>query len=169
MADHDPRAKRAPKELWLYRNYIDQKYGPLAQERQILEMIVLGAPLPETLNRLCSIIDVEIGDVVSVVSLADEEGIHFCPKAQSAMQVGLTLFSSTDILSRSKNLLGTLEIYGCDPRLPTLHESQVIQKVARLVAIAVQRHEDAQEIERGSRDSASVRDNFETGKPPYIN
>ncbi len=169
MDDHDPRTKRAPKELWLYRNCIDNKYGPSAQERQILEMIVLGAPLPETLNRLCSIIDVEIGDVVSVVSLADEEGIHFCAKAQSAVQVGLTLFSSTDIVSRSRTLLGTLEIYGCDPRLPTAVETQVIQRVARLAAVALQRHKDAEELERFSRNSASAADDDEIERSPFIN
>jgi hypothetical protein len=169
MDDHDPRTKRAPKELWLYRNFINNKYGPLAQERQILEMIVLGAPLPETLNRLCSIIDMEIGDVVSAVSLADEEGIHFCANAQSAMQVGLTLFSSTDILSRSRTLLGMLEIYGCDPRLPTAVEIQVIQRVARLVAIALQRYKDAHELERFSENSANAGDNDDIEKPPFIN
>ncbi len=169
MDDHDPRAKRAPKEVWLFQNCIDGKYGPSAQERRILEMIVLGAPLPETLNRLCCIIDVEIGDVVSVVSLADEEGVHFCAKAQSAVQVGLTLFSSTDIVSRSRTLLGTLEIYGCDPRLPTALETQVIQRVARLAAVALQRHKDAEELERCSINSASAADDDEIERAPFIN
>jgi hypothetical protein len=169
MDDHDPRPKRAPKELWLSRNCTDNKYGSLAQERQILEMIVLGAPLAATLNRLCSVIDIEIGDVVSVVSLADEEGVHFCAKAQTAMQVGLTLFSSTDILSRSRTLLGTLEIYGCDPRLPTALETQVIQRVARLTAIALQRYKDAEELERASRNSPNSLDNDEPEPPPFIN
>ncbi len=161
--------KERPKSCGCHRNCTDNKYGPLAQERQILEMIVLGAPLAETLNRLCSIIDVEIGDVVSVVSLADEEGIHFCAKAQTAMQVGLTLFSSTDILSRSGTLLGTLEIYGCDPRLPTVLETRVIQRVARLAAIALQRHKDAEELERASRNSSNSPDNDEPERPPFIN
>jgi hypothetical protein len=169
MDDHDARVKRAPKELWLSRNCADNKYEPLAQERQILEMIALDAPLPSTLNRLCSIVDVEIGDVVSVISLAEEESSRSFAKARSAMKVGLTLFSSTDVFSRSKTLLGTLEIYGCDSRLPTAHENELIKRVARLAAIALQRHKDAQELERSGRNPGSAPDIDEAETPRYIN
>jgi GAF domain-containing protein len=72
-------------------------------------------------------------------------------------------------LSRSRTLLGTLEIYGCDPRLPTALETQVIQRVARLTAIALQRYKDAEELERASRNSPNSLDNDEPEPPPFIN
>jgi hypothetical protein len=169
MDDNQSRAKRAPRELWLYRNYTDNKYGPWAQERQILEVIALGAPLPGILNKLCSMIDAQIGNVVSVVSLADETESHFGPRSQTAMRVGLTEFSSTDIFSRSKTLLGTLEIYTCDSRQPTPDENRLIQRVVRLAAVALQRHKDAEELERSSRDPRSAVDGDEAEKPPFIN
>lgn len=169
MNNHDPRVKRAPKELWLYRNCTDSRYRPLAQERQILEMIVLGAPLPIILNKLCTVIDLEIGNSVSVVSLSDERESHFGPKAQMAMQVGLELFSSTEIFSRTKTVMGILEIYVCDSRLPTPQENQLIERVARLVVIGLQRDKDAEELERSSRNSLREMDADATEKPPLIN
>jgi hypothetical protein len=169
MDNRDSRAKRTPKELWLYRNYTDSRYGPSAQERQILEMIVRGAPLSGTLNKLCTLIDLEIGNTVSVVSVVDDGGGHVSAHAQSATQVGLILFSSTDIFSRSKTLLGTLEIYGCDPRLLTANENQLIQRVALLAAIALQRHKDAQKLNRTSGNWDCALDRGADEKPPFIN
>jgi hypothetical protein len=169
MDNRDSRAKRAPKELWLYRNFAESRNGHLAQERQILEMIMRGAPLSGTLNKLCSLIDLEIGNSVSVVSVVDDGARHVSANAQSARQIGLILFSSTDIFSRSKTLLGILEIYGCDPRLLTANESQLIQRVARLAAIALQRHKDAQELERSSRNSEIALDSGVNEEPPFIN
>ena len=167
MDNRDSRAKRTPKALWRYENCTDNSYGPLAQERQILEMIVLGAPLSGTLNELCSMIDLEIDNAVSVVSIVGDAGGHVSANAKMATQVGLILLSSTDIFSRSKTILGTLEIYGCDPRLLSASENQLIQRVARLAAIALQRNKDAQELKRSSGNSEIAQGTHE--KPPFIN
>jgi hypothetical protein len=43
----------------------------LGGESYVHELISGGAPLPEVLDRLCSAINVEIGNVASVVLLAD--------------------------------------------------------------------------------------------------
>jgi hypothetical protein len=165
---HDPRAKRSPKELWLYRNCIDNNCGSLAQERQIFEMIALGAPLPVILNKLCTMINLQVGNVISVVSLPDKRGSHFDPNPQTAIQIGLDVFSSTGIFSRSKTLLGILEIYTCDSRPPAPNENQLIERVARLAAIALQRQKDL-ERERSSRNSRMEIDADIIHKPPLIN
>jgi hypothetical protein len=120
------------------------------------------------LNKLCTAIDVQIGNVVSLFLLPDEEANHSCSVTQIAMQVGLHVFSSTDILSRDMTFLGTLEIYGCDPRRPTPYECQLIARVMDLAAIAIQRHGDEEDFERLSRRSRDEMGGARE-RPPFIN
>jgi hypothetical protein len=168
MANHESRIKRAPAKSWIYLRCNDTAGSQLAGERHILELIALGAPLPGILNRLCTAIDVQIGNVISLVLLTGERENHVCSVAHSALQMNLNVFSSTPIVSRDRTLLGTLEIYGCDPRRPTSHENQLIERVVCLAAIALQRHADEQEFKRPTGHKSD-----ELGgaleKPPSIN
>jgi hypothetical protein len=168
MADYGSRARVAPQEFWPYQQCGDKRRSPLAEERHILELISLGAPLPGILNRLCAAIDVQIGDVVSLVLLPDWEENCLWSITQSAGQVGLHIFDSVDIFGRDMTLLGTLEIYGCDARLPTLDEYHLIGRVVHLAAIALQRYGDDEDFERPSKDS---RDGIGSAlnRPPFIN
>jgi hypothetical protein len=150
MANHESRIKRAPAKSWIYLRCNDTAGSQLAGERHILELIALGAPLPGILNRLCTAIDVQIGNVISLVLLTGERENHVCSVAHSALQMNLNVFSSTAIVSRDRTLLGTLEIYGCDPRRPTSYENQLIERVVCLAAIALQRHADEQEFKKPS-------------------
>jgi hypothetical protein len=153
MAEHEARMKKALGAMWRHPHGTDNQCGQFEGERQILELISLGAPLAGILNRLCITIDVQIGDVISLVSLADAAENHFCSMTQKAVEVGLDVFSSTGILAVDQTLLGTLEIYACDPRRPTQDESELIERVSHLAAIALQRHADEQDFERASRRS----------------
>jgi hypothetical protein len=168
MADHHSRLKWPPLQFWLGRNCNDNVRSPLGGERHIVELISLGAPLPGILNKLCTLIDVQIGNVVSLILLEGAEENHAYPMVQSALQVGLNIFSSTGIFSRDKTLLGALEIYGCDSRHFTPDENQLIERVAHLASIALQRHLNQQDFDRPSRRSRSgTPDSFD--KPPLIN
>jgi hypothetical protein len=151
MSDHEILTKRAPREFWLYDHRNDNRRGQFAEERPILELISLGAPLPEILNRLCIMIDVRIGNVVSIVSLPHGDENQLCSFTRSAMQMGLHVFSSTSIVSRDHTLLGTLELYSCDPRRPTALEYQLIERVAHLAAMALQRREEREDSVRSYR------------------
>jgi hypothetical protein len=168
MADRESRTKRVPSGFWPYQHRNDNRRSPLAGERHILELISLGAPLPGILNKLCTAIDVQIGNVVALFLLPDGDENHLCSVTESAIQVGLHLFSSTDILSCDKTLLGTLEVYGCDPRRPTPHECQLIARVVHLAAIAIQRHGDEEDFERPSRRSRDEMGGAPE-RPPFIN
>lgn len=152
-ADREARAKRAAMELRPYRHCKDNKWAPLAGEGQILELISLGMPLPEIFNRLCAAIDVQIGNVVSILSLPDEDENHFCSITQSAMRMGLDVFWFNGIFSRDGALLGTIKIYACDSRPPTPHEHKLIERTTHLAAIALQRREDGQDFEKPSWDA----------------
>jgi hypothetical protein len=166
MTEHEARTKRALGALWPYAHGTSNRHGRFEGEQQILELISLGAPLAGILNRLCIAIDVQIGDVISLVSLADAEENHLCSTTQRAVEVGLDVFSSTGILSRNQTLLGTLEIYACDPRRPTQGEYELIERMSHLAAMALQRHADEQE--RASRRSGDgIAGAHEL--PPFIN
>jgi GAF domain-containing protein len=151
MAQHEERMKRALGALWHYPHATGNGRGRFEAEGQILELISLGAPLVGILDRLCIAIDVQIGDVTSLVSLADAAENNLCSITQRALEVGLDVFSSTGILSVDQTLLGTLEIYTCDPRRPTQDEHELIERVSHVAAIALQRHTDEQNLQKVSR------------------
>jgi hypothetical protein len=168
MTEYEARTKRALGALWLHPDGTGNRHGKFEGEGQILELISLGAPLAGILNRLCIVIDVQIGDVISLVSLADAEENHLCSITQRASEVGLDVFSSTGILSVDQTLLGTLEIYACDPRRPTKDENELIERVSDLAAIALQRHAHEQDFESASgRPGGRIGRASET--PPFIN
>jgi hypothetical protein len=168
MANHESRIKRPPLQPRPHLRSKDTMESQFAGERHILELIALGAPLPGILNRLCTALDVQIGNVISLVLLTGERAKHVYSFTQTALQMNLIVFSSTAILSRDRSLLGTLEIYGCDPRRPTLQENQLIMRVSCLAEIALQRHADEHDFKNPTCHKRS-----ELGgapeKPPFIN
>jgi GAF domain-containing protein len=93
--------------------------------------------LSAILNALCIAIDVQIGNIVSLILVSDDEEQDFQVIARSADNFGLHTFCSTAILSERDNLLGTLEILCCDPRSPTAHELELIERVVQLAAVAI--------------------------------
>jgi hypothetical protein len=118
---------------------------------------------------LCAAIDVQIGNVVSLVSLPDREESRLCAITQSATELGLDVFSSRSILSRDKALLGTLEVYGCDSRRPTAYEYQLIERAIQLAAMALERHKEREDFEGPSRHWRRVVGGSAPARPPLIN
>ena len=168
MSEHEPRAQRPLREMWPSSHSNDNTRSQLVGERQILELISMGAPTPTILNRLCAAVDVQIGDVVSLVFLPNGEENDLWSITQSAAQVGLNVFSTTNILAHDKTLLGTLEIYSCDPRRPTPNECHLIARVIHLAAIALQCREEKEDFKRPSRPSRGGIDD-ELERPRFIN
>jgi GAF domain-containing protein len=169
MTHHrESRMNRRPAEYWLDQHFDSSRRGQLTGERQILELISLGAPLPSILNKLCTAIDLQIGNVVSLVLLPDRDENHRCSVSRSATQVGLHLFSSTGLYSRDMVFLGTLEIFGCDPRQPTQCECQLIELAVHLAVIALERQKAEENCEKPpSRSRSEIESALE--RPPYIN
>jgi hypothetical protein len=112
----------------------------LSGEGQLLDLITTGAPLPQVLRRVCTALDVQLGNVISLISLMDGEE-HFTHRlAGIARQCGLYGFSSSAILSKNQELLGTLEMYSCFRRSPSRVESRVIGRATYIAALAIQEH-----------------------------
>jgi hypothetical protein len=165
------RSKRPHLAFQLHRQSADNRRCPVVGERQILELISLGAPLPGILNKLCMMIDVRIGNVVSIISLPDQAKNHFCSLTHSALQVGLEIFSSSAILSPDKSFLGMLEIFGCDPRRPSMLESHLIDRITYLAALALDRPEPAGTDDRADAPATKPKGRMlgPLEKPPFIN
>ncbi len=122
----------------MYRRESNHIQTVLAGEGHLLELISEGAPLPQVLDKVCSALDVQVGNVVSLVLFPDDEEHTLHTVAQSASEFGLTAFSCTAILSPSEEFFGTLEMYCCIPRRPTISENEVIERAAHLAALAIQ-------------------------------
>jgi hypothetical protein len=124
----------------MYRQESKNAHTLLDGEGQLLELISEGAPLSQVLDKVCTALDVQLGNVVSLVLFPRDEEHALHTIAQSATEFGLTPFSCTAILSPNEEFFGTLETYCCFPRKPTHSESELIERAARLAALAIQHY-----------------------------
>ena len=83
----------------------------MCAENSILELISTGAPLPGVLNNLCAALDLQIGNVVSVILPADDQDLPTI--THNALQFGLHVFWSASIPLRNEDVLGSLQMYCC--------------------------------------------------------
>jgi hypothetical protein len=124
-------------------NSDDKSQYLLSSEEQLLQSISARAPLPELLNGICSALDCQIGNVVSNISLPNEDVSELAAIAADAASFGLYVFYSAGIAAENGKFLGSLEMYCCPHRGPSPGESQLIERAACLAAIAIQRHNEA--------------------------
>lgn len=147
----------------------DNTHLLLAGEGQLLELISEGAPLPQILERVCSTVDIQLGNVVSLVLLPDDAEHTLHTFERSAVTFGLTPFSCTPILSTEAKFLGTLETYCCFPRQPSLSESDLIEQAAHLAAVAIQHFNLDVRAESCSLDWNGARRGSPHEEPPSTN
>jgi hypothetical protein len=156
MVEDESRTKSAPRQLLRHRQCSGTKQTVLHGESNVLELISMGAPLPAVLNKLCAAIDLQIGNVVSVILPADDQEYELHTITHRAVQFGLHVFWSASIPLRSEDVLGSLQMYCCVSRSPTPFELQLIERVTHLAAFAIQRYNDAEDFERFSRNWTSA-------------
>lgn len=131
-------------------------------EGQLLELIIEGAPLSQVMEKLCTALDVQVGNVVSWVLFPEDEEHSLHTIAQSAAKFGLFPFSCNAIVSPSEEFFGTLEIYSCFPRKPNRIEFKLIDRAAHLAALAIQNYNHDVEA-----DGCSLDWNGATGGRPH--
>jgi len=117
----------------------------LRGEGRLLELISADTPLAEVLDKICEALDIQVGNVVSVVLSSDDDEHSIYELSEQAVQFGLYVFSCCAILSRSEQLLGTLETYSCLTRMPAVSQTKLIQRASQLAALAIQRHDRERE------------------------
>jgi hypothetical protein len=109
----------------------------LRAEEHILRGISTRAPLPRVLNGICSALDCQIGNVVSLISLPGDDASELAVIARNAEAFGLHIFFSEGIVAESGEALGVLEVYCCVPRSPSSRELQLIERASCLAALAI--------------------------------
>jgi hypothetical protein len=115
----------------------------LSAEQQLLQSISARAPLPELLNGICAALDCQIGNVVSNISLRDDDANEIAAIAGDATFFGLHVFCSAGIVAENGELLGSLDMYCCPLRRPSTSESPLIERATCLAGIAIQRHNES--------------------------
>lgn len=149
MPGNESRTQGFPKRFSWHRQCFGKKQTDLQGEKGVLELISMGAPLLDVLNKLCTAIDLQIGNVVSVILLADGQEHDLQANTRRALQCGLHVFWCAGIALQDEKLLGTFEMYCCVSRSPTPFELQLIQRVTHLAALAIRHH-------KGKEDFKSV-------------
>ena len=109
----------------------------LSFEELVLQAISARAPLPGIFNRICTALDCQIGNVISLISLAAEDAEENDHIAMGATNFGLHTFHSARVNGRGDELLGSLRIYCCVLRCPTSRDLQFIERAICLTAIAI--------------------------------
>lgn len=135
-------------------------------EEEILNSICAGVPLAQLLNRICSALDCEIENVVSLVSVLEDNTLDFGAVAENAKRFGLHIFGSLGVVGENGELLGVLEMYSCEPGLPSARELKLIERAGCLAAIAIERENEKDrcanaldsEIELPREDTLKLRD-----------
>jgi DNA-binding Xre family transcriptional regulator len=111
----------------------------LKAEKKILQSISAQAPLREVLNEICSALDCQIGDTVSLISISGRDATTAAAITQNTGLFGLHAFSSAGIIDESGEDLGFLEMYCCDPRIPSSGEFQLMERALNLAILAIER------------------------------
>ena len=100
-------------------------------------------PLDEILRRICDALNSEIGNVISLAALPDDDPTGVASIVKSAAVFGLHKFCSASVLGGNQEALGSIEMYCCIPRRPFLNEIRLIERATCLAAVAIRRHNDS--------------------------
>jgi hypothetical protein len=142
---------RAGSQILRLRRSSDDKIQYLMRaEEQFLQSIPARTLLLEVLDRICSAINSQIGNVVSLISLPGDDVTDHAEIARIAALFGLHAFCSAGVVAENDELLGSLDVYCCVPRSPSARESQLIKRATCLAAIAIRHHHAANHHGYGS-------------------
>jgi hypothetical protein len=145
MNKFDSGSRERPQARRVRRNFDDKIEYLLSTEKQLLQSISIHGPLPEVLNRICSALDCQIGNVVSLISLSTDGASELAEIAMNATLFGLHTFCSTGVVAENDEVLGSLEMYCCVPRSPSASEVRLIERAKCLAAIAIKLDKEAED------------------------
>jgi hypothetical protein len=158
MNEHDFGSRDRAQERKAHRHFDDKIQYILSAEEQLLRSISSRAPLPKVLNEICSALDRQIGNVVSLITLPGDHASDLAAMAMNAALFGLYTFCSEGVVAENDELLGSLQMYCSVPRSPSADEFQLIERTKCLAAIAIKRHnETGHQGNRGTLESQRVR------------
>jgi hypothetical protein len=133
---HFPSRSRS-RNPWSHRGSSGEVQYVLRAEEQLLQSISARLPLQEVLRSICKALDLEIGNMISLISLPNDEATSLAAIAKSAALFGLHKFCSAGVVGGNDELLGSLEMYCCVPRRPFLCEVKLMERAVCLAALAI--------------------------------
>jgi hypothetical protein len=137
MNKNNSRARSVPREGPSHSHSPDEVRHLLRFEEHILQSISAGEPLADVLNRICSALDCQIGNVVSVIAPSGDHACEFAAISAKAELFGLSIFCSEKILAENRVLLGTLDMYCINPRTPSAAHFPLIERAKCLAVLAI--------------------------------
>src|ERR1700738_2934468 len=143
MADRNFSSRDRSQEHGPQRNSGRDILYLLRAEEQLLQVISARAPLPDVLRLICDALDSDIGNMMSLIALPNDDAAGLEAIAKSASLFGLHKFCSAGVVGGDDGLLGSLEMYCSVPRRPFLNELQLIERATCLAAVAIKRHHEA--------------------------
>jgi hypothetical protein len=150
MNEYDFGSGGTPEKRNIQRGLDGKTLYLLRAEERLLQSISAHVPLPKILNEICTALDFEIGNVVSLITLPADAPSDLAAIAINATLFGLYTFCSEEVVSENDEVLGFLEMYCSVRRDPAAEEVQLIERAKCLAAIAIQReHEAGHRSERG--------------------
>jgi hypothetical protein len=157
MNEYDFGSDATPQKRNTHRSLDGKIQYLLRAEEQLLQSISSHASLPKVLNELCSALDFQIGNVVSLITLPGDDAGELATMAMNAAHFGLYAFCSEAITAENDEVLGFLEMYCSAPREPTSEEAQSIERAKCLAAIAIKREDEAgHRGDRGTRGNRTA-------------
>jgi hypothetical protein len=149
MNEYDSGSGAGPQKRNAHRSFDDKIQYLLRAEEHLLQSISSHASLPKVLNEICSALDFQIGNVVSLITLPGDDSSELAAIATNAEHFGLHTFCSEGIAGENDELLGFLEMYCSVRRDPTTEEVQLIERAECLAAIAIKRRNETSHQDNG--------------------
>ncbi len=127
MDEYHSRSRNRSQVLRLLLSSDDKIEYLLRAEEQFLQSIsaLIIGPFLEVLDRICSAIDSQIGNMVSLISLPDDDVTDHPAIAGIAALFGLHAFCFAGVVAENDELLGSLEMYCCFPRRPSFPRASI--------------------------------------------
>jgi len=158
MNEYDFGSRGKSQKQKANRNFDDKIQYLLSEEKQLLQSISVGAPLPAVLNGICCALDCQIGNVVSLIAVPGDDASELAAIAMNAAHFGLYTFCSEGVVAENNERLGSLEMYCTVSRSPSASEFKLIERAKCLAAIAIKLDKEADDQgNRGRRENRPVR------------
>jgi hypothetical protein len=126
-----------PQECRKHSNSSERVQFLLRSEEEIIRSISARAPLPDLLDGICSALDLQIGNAISLIFPAGHDASDIDTITANASLFGLHTFCCKSIVAGNDEVLGSLRMYSCVPRSPSASEIQLIERARCLAAIAI--------------------------------
>jgi hypothetical protein len=149
MNEYDSGSGSTSQKRNAHRNLDGKTQYLLRAEGQLLQAISSHASLPKVLDEICTALDLQIGNVVSLITLPGDDPSELAAIAINAALFGLYTFCSEGVVSENDEVLGFLEMYSCVGRGPDAGEIQLIERAKCLAAVAIERHNEASDQDNG--------------------